>query len=184
MPISGKELWRKQEEQLLQRSLGLVLQEESTDETQFKSTAGDLIPIDLEINATCRRCNQERIRKILQDLEAATIPEEEPQSSEASFSFPITGHSHLDPIEDHIMDEEPRRVTLEDYSSSNVPQFFTSIAQLEVQAQTITYPPSLIQLIQNNLFHGLPNEDPYAHLATYIEICNTIRLVGVLEDAI
>jgi len=42
----------------------------------------------------------------------------------------------------------------------------------------------LIQLIQNNLFHGLPNEDPYAHLATYIEICNTIRLVGVPKDAI
>jgi len=34
------------------------------------------------------------------------------------------------------------------------------------------------------MFHGLPNEDPYAHLATYIEICNTIRLDGVLEDAI
>jgi len=42
----------------------------------------------------------------------------------------------------------------------------------------------LTQLIQNNLFHGLPNEDPYAHLATYIEICNTIRLAGVPEDAI
>ena len=73
--------------------------------------------------------------------------------------------SHLDHIEDHIMAEEPRRVTLEDYSCSYVPEFFTSIAQLEVQAQTITYPPSLIQLIQNNLFHGLPNENPYAHLA-------------------
>ena len=82
------------------------------------------------------------------------------------------------------MAEEPRRGTLEDYSSSSVPQFFTSIAQPEVQAQTIKYPPSLIQLIQNNLFHGLPNEDPYAHLATYIEICNTIRLAGVPEDAI
>jgi len=34
------------------------------------------------------------------------------------------------------------------------------------------------------LFHGLLNEDPYAHLATYIEICNAIRLAGVLEDAI
>jgi len=44
--------------------------------------------------------------------------------------------------------------------------------------------PSLIQLIQNNLFHGLPNEDPYTHLATYIEICNTIRFDGVPEDAI
>jgi len=42
----------------------------------------------------------------------------------------------------------------------------------------------LIQLIQNNLFYGLPNEGPYAHLATYIEICNTIRLAGVPEDAI
>ena len=34
------------------------------------------------------------------------------------------------------------------------------------------------------MFHDLPNEDPYAHLATYIEICNTIRLAGVPEDAI
>ena len=120
----------------------------------------------------------------MQDLEAATTPEEGPRSSEASSSFPIAGHSHIEPVEDTIMVEEPRRVTLEDYSSSIVPQFFTSIAQPEVQAQTITYPPSLIGLIQNNLFHGLPNEDPYAHLATYIEICNTIRLAGVPVDAI
>ena len=82
------------------------------------------------------------------------------------------------------MADEPRRVTLEDYSSTFVPQFFTSIVWPKVQAQNITYPYSLIQLIQNNLFHGLPNEDPYAHLATYIEICNTIRIAGVPEDAI
>jgi len=111
---------------------------------QRRSTVGDLIPIDLEINATCRRRNQERIRKFLQDLEVAAIPEKEPQSSEASSSFPIAEHSHLEPIKDHIMAEEPRRLTMEDYSSSNVPQFFTSIAQPEVQAQTTTYPPSLI----------------------------------------
>ena len=151
---------------------------------QRRSTAGGLIPIDLEINATCRRRNTDRIRKILQDLEAATTPEEEPRSFEVSSSFPIPGKSHTDLIEEVIIAEESRRVTLEDYSSSSVPQFFTSIAQPEVQAQTITYPPSLIQLIQNNLFHGLSNEDPYAHLATYIEICKTIRLAGVLEDAI
>jgi len=96
----------------------------------------------------------------------------------------LHGHSRIEPVEDKIIAEEPRRVTLKDYSSSNVPPFFTSIAQPEVQAQTITYPPSLIQLIQNNLFHGLPNEDLYAHLATYIEICNTIRLAGVPEDVI
>jgi len=151
---------------------------------QRRSTAGDLIPINLEINATCRRRKAKRIRKLLQDLEAAATPEEEPRSSEASSSFPIPRQSHTDIIEEFIMAEEPRRVTLEDYSSSSVSQFFTGIAQPEVQAQTITYPPSLIQLIQNNMFHGLPNEDLYVHLATYIEICNTIRLAGVLEDAI
>jgi len=42
----------------------------------------------------------------------------------------------------------------------------------------------LIQLIQGNLFNGLPNEDPYAHLATYIEICNTVKIVGVPKDVV
>ena len=79
---------------------------------------------------------------------------------------------------------QPRRVTLEDYSSSVMPQFFTSIARPEVQAHNITYPHSLIQLIQGNLFYGLPNEDPYAHLATYIEIYNTVKIAGVPEDAV
>ena len=99
-----------------------------------RSTAGDLIPIDLEINATCRRRNSERNRNFLQDLEAAATPKEEPRSLEASSSFAIAWHSHIEPVEDPIVAEEPRRVTLEDYSSSTVPQFFTSIAQPEVQA--------------------------------------------------
>ena len=65
-----------------------------------------------------------------------------------------------------------------------MPQFFTSIAQPEVQAHNISYPYSLIHLIQGNLFHGLPNEDPYAHLATYIEIYNTVKIAGVSKDAV
>ena len=75
-------------------------------------------------------------------------------------------------------------MTLEDYSSTTTPQFFTSIARPEVQAANISYPHSLIQLIQGNLFHGLPNEDPYTHLVTYIEICNTVKIVCVPENVI
>ncbi|XP_006586463.1 uncharacterized protein [Glycine max] len=83
------------------------------------------------------------------------------------------------------MDGEPaRRVTLEDFSNTATPQFFTSIARPEVQAANISYPHSLIQLIQGNLFHGLPSEDPYAHLASYIEICNTVKIAEVPEDAV
>jgi len=70
---------------------------------QKRSTIGDLIPIDLDINATCRRHNSKRIRNFLQDLEAAVTPKEEPRSSEASSSFPIAGHSHIEPVGDPIM---------------------------------------------------------------------------------
>jgi len=83
-----------------------------------------------------------------------------------------------------MADENQQRVTLEDYSSSLVPQFFTSIARPEVQAHNINYPHSLIHLIHGNLFQGLPNEDPYAHLATFIEICNTKKIAGVPNLAI
>ncbi|KHN43755.1 hypothetical protein glysoja_041022, partial [Glycine soja] len=79
-----------------------------------------------------------------------------------------------------MADEHQQRVTLEDYSSNSVPQFFTSIACPKVQAHNT----SLIYLIQGNLFQGLPNEDPYAHLATFIEICNTVKIAGVPDEAI
>ena len=88
---------------------------------QRRSATGDLIPIDLEINATCRIRNAKRIRKFLQDLEVAAIPGEEPRSSEVSSSFPTQGQSHTGVRGDTIMAEQPRRVTLEDYSSSSVP---------------------------------------------------------------
>ena len=97
-------------------------------------------------------------------------------------SFVNSAHSFF---EERIMTENhPQRMTLEDYSSPIIPQYFTSIARPEVQTANFSYPYSLIQLIQGNLFYGLPSEDPYAHLATYIDICNTVKIVGVPEDAI
>ena len=83
-----------------------------------------------------------------------------------------------------MAEDRPQRMTLEDYSSPIIPQYFTSIARSEVQAANFSYPYSFIQLIQGNLFHGLPSEDPYAHLATYIDICNTVKIAGVPEDVI
>jgi len=140
--------------------------------------------LDLEIEATCRRNNAKRRRKILQDRTTPPILEE-PQSSKSSSIFPEPRELELGASEADIMaGDQPRRVTLKDYSSSSVPQFFTSIARPEVEAPNITYPHSLIQLIQGKLFHGLPNEDPYTHLATYIEICNTVKIAGVLEDVV
>ena len=95
-------------------------------------SASDLVPLDLEIEATCRRNNAERRRKILQDRTTQPIPEE-PQSSELSSIFPEPREPEVSASEVDIMaGDQPRRVTLEDYSSSSVPQFFTSSARPEV----------------------------------------------------
>jgi len=110
-------------------------------------SAGDLAPLDLEIEATCRRNNTERRTKILQDK--TTQPgSEEAQSSESSSIFLESREPEVGASEANIMaEDQPRRVTLEDYSSSTVPQFCTSIVRPEVQAHNVTYPHSLIQLI-------------------------------------
>ena len=133
----------------------------------------------MEIEATCKRNNTEKRRKALQ--ERTTNPSgERTLSSESSSSFPTNlRESEVGASEANMADNQPQRVTLEDYSNSTVPQFFTSIARSEVQAHNISYPHSLIQLTQGNLFHGLPKEDPYAHLTTYIEICNTMKIAGM-----
>ena len=104
-------------------------------------------------------------------------------SFELSFpSFVTSPHPFL---KERIMAEDyPQMMTLKDYSSSTTPQYFISIVRPDVQATNISYPHSFIQLIQGNLFHVLPNKDPYAHLATYIEICNTVEIAGVPKDAI
>ena len=149
-----------------------------------KTPAGDLAPLDLEIEATCKRNNIERKRKVLQDM-TANSSGKRILSSESSSSFPMNlRESKVGASEANMANDQPQRVTLEDYSISTVLQFFTSIARPDVQATNISYPHSLIQLIQGNILHGMPNEDPYAHLETYIEICNTIRIAGVHEDAI
>jgi len=110
-----------------------------------RSYAGELVPLDLEIEATFSRNNTERKRKLLHDRTVASILEEAHFSESSSSNSPTSRESQTVEFEAKVMSkEQPRRVTLEDYSSTSVLQFFTSIARPEVQAQNITYPHSLI----------------------------------------
>jgi len=151
-----------------------------------RSPTDNLVPLDLEIEATLRRNKAERRRKLLQDSIVASILEEETHFSDLlSPDSPSLRESATQlPKTASMADEQHRRITLEDYSSSSIPQFFTSIARPKVQAHNINYPHSLIHLKYGNLFQGLPNEDPYAHLAMFIKICNTVKISGVPDEAI
>ena len=39
-------------------------------------------------------------------------------------------------------------------------------------------------MVQANQFCGLANEDPNAHIASFLEICDTFKHNGVTNDAI
>ena len=95
------------------------------------SSTGDLDPLDLEIEATCRRNNAKKRRKALQER-TINPSNERTLSLESSSSFPTNlRESEVGASEAHIMaDEQPQRVTLEDYSNSTVPQFFILIGDV------------------------------------------------------
>jgi len=98
-----------------------------------RSSAGQLVPLDLEIEGACRRTNTEKRRKLLQDRTVSSILEEAQSSESPSSDSPSTRESTTAiPEADIMAEEQPRRVTLEDYSSTVVPQFFTSIVRSEV----------------------------------------------------
>ena len=39
-------------------------------------------------------------------------------------------------------------------------------------------------MLHNIQFHGLPSENPNAHLTSFIEDCNTVKYNGVIEEAL
>ena len=41
-----------------------------------------------------------------------------------------------------------------------------------------------LQMLQNILFHGLPNENLNMHLTNFIEVCDTVKYNGVTEEAL
>jgi len=88
-----------------------------------RSPTGNLVPLDLEIEATLRRNRVERRRKLLQDRTVASILEEETHFYDLlSPNSPSSRESATQLPEAITMAEEyDQRITLEDYSSSSVP---------------------------------------------------------------
>ena len=55
----------------------------------------------------------------------------------------------------------------------------TAIRRPPIQANNFELKSVTLQMLQNILFHRLPNENPNMHLTNFLEVCDTIKYNGV-----
>ena len=60
----------------------------------------------------------------------------------------------------------------------------TAIRRPPIQANNFELKSVTLQMLQNILFHELPNENPNMHLTNFLEVCDTIKYNGVTEEAL
>ena len=60
----------------------------------------------------------------------------------------------------------------------------TIIRRPPIQENNFELKSVTLQMLQNILFYGLPNENPNMHLTNFLEVCDTIKYNGVTEEAL
>ena len=76
------------------------------------------------------------------------------------------------------------QMTLIDYAMPNIAGARTSIVRPTVNANNFEIKHGLIQMVQQAQFAGENSKDPNEYLANFLEICDTIKINGVSDDAI
>ncbi|XP_024022404.1 uncharacterized protein LOC112091897 [Morus notabilis] len=73
--------------------------------------------------------------------------------------------------------------TLRDYFKPVVNENYSGIQRQQVNANNFELKSALVNMVQQNQYGGLPHEDPNIHLATFLDICDTIKINGAHIDA-
>ncbi|KAI3773872.1 hypothetical protein L1987_48411 [Smallanthus sonchifolius] len=69
--------------------------------------------------------------------------------------------------------------TIYDFARPSLEALGSSITRPTVDANNFEIKSHVIHMIQSSCtFHGLPDEDPHAHIANFLEICDTFKLNG------
>ena len=73
---------------------------------------------------------------------------------------------------------------LRDYFKHVLNDNYLRIWRLTVNTNNFEFKPLLINMVQQNQYQGLVHEGPNIDLAMFQEICDTVKINGVSEDAI
>ena len=75
-------------------------------------------------------------------------------------------------------------MTLGDYVLPRHQGPTSGVVRPPIQARNFELKPSLINMVQQNQFGGLPSENPHQHLNTFLELMDTVKIHDVSNDAL
>ncbi|KAL6559596.1 hypothetical protein OROGR_004713 [Orobanche gracilis] len=73
---------------------------------------------------------------------------------------------------------------IRDHFRPRLDRNFGGITNIPINATNFELKPALISMVQQNQFGGFTTEDPHAHLHHFMQICDTVKMNGVSDDAI
>ena len=75
--------------------------------------------------------------------------------------------------------------TMYDYAKPSLDGTRTCITRPTITANNFEIKPNIIQIVQQSVpFRGLPDENPNAHISSFLEICDTFKINGITDDVI
>ena len=80
--------------------------------------------------------------------------------------------------------ENQEQWALRDYFRPIVNDNYSGIWRQTINTNNFELKLALINMVQQNQYGRLAHENPNVHLATFLEICDTVKLNGVTEDVI
>ena len=144
----------------------------------------DLHPFDPEQERTLHRLRREQ--RTVQNRSLAIMENNEEQDLNLEQTVPQRGRNvnngRNQAPRPFIQPDDPFMLLEEFALPPTVVQ--TAIRRPPIQANNFELKSVTLQMLQNILFHGLPNENPNMHLTNFLEVCNTIKYNGVTEEAL
>lgn len=133
----------------------------------------DSLLFDMEIERTSQRNNSRR-RKNKEVKDVTSIPNQSFISSSYQEGEDMAANPNGE-------GERQARRTLTVSLTVTGSLHFNNIVQSRVNATNMEIKYALIHLVQNNKFNSLSHENPYTHLSTFLEICNTVKIHQVYK---
>ncbi|XP_027368307.1 uncharacterized protein LOC113874269 [Abrus precatorius] len=142
-----------------------------------KNKDKSVLVFDPDIDRTLRRIrNDLRAENSAKKNQNLQFTPSSPNSAEKQVNSPTSS--------ENSMAEPHRQRTLGDYGVPNMHGYSSSIVRPTIQANHFEIKSALLHLVQQDQFSGLISNDLNLHIYNFLQLCDTIRINGVSEDAI